>query len=269
MFCFLLLFIVASNAKQYHMCMIMLGAPKEVPMLNYSVEYLLNAYERKPPEIVIDHFYFVKGCNHCPHPEMEMANFELQKHGINSSIANFEPFKWIQPSNIYSFEEMYHSLWSEDQRAYRNFGHHKKDNIVTYYFHQGAQLALKEFNNTDFIMFFEDDQSIHRNSFVFLKQVFDSYGPRTLTKYATPLRATNDGYYDPNVACIWGWWGTLMSNHELKRYLSFIKFNPWTYCGDMLFCDLGRLIDQPFYLRRMARHFGRDKDIMPKDPDYY
>ena len=159
------------------MSMLVVSAPKNVPMLNYTIDYIINAYARKPEDIVIDHFYFIKGCNNCTHDEMEIAVEELQKIDINASIVEFPPFKWIENNVVYSFEEMYHSLWSEDHRKYRNFHHHKKDNIVNYYFHEGAKMILTNYPETEYIMFFEDDVSIHHDSFIYLK---DNIGGKEL-----------------------------------------------------------------------------------------
>ena len=271
MISFLLIFFIyqITQAEQYHVSMLMLSAPKNIPMINYTCDYLINAFQRKPDEIIIDHFYFIKGCHNCSYDEMDIAMKEMNSNGMNTSILEIPQFEWIHKNNIYAFEEMYHSLWSEDKRNYRHYEHHKKDNIVTYYFHEGIKKVLENEPLTNYLMFFEDDVSLHRDSFQYLKDLFDNYGPRTMTKYATPLKVKEDGYFDPKIACIWGWWGTIMSRFEIERYLTFIKFNPWTYCGDMLFCDLGILIDQPMYLKQFGRHFGRDKVIKPRDPNYY
>ena len=104
------LFFVCSLSKDYHMSFVLLSAPKKIPMLNYTMEYVINAINRKPIDIYIDHFALVKGCNKCDYPEMNYALNELKRINISSSIIELPSFEWFESGKICTFEEMYQSL---------------------------------------------------------------------------------------------------------------------------------------------------------------
>ena len=93
---------------EYHMTFIMLTSPKKIPMLTYTIEYFIHAYEYSKGDIVIDGFFIGKGCE-CDHPEYDEVIQLLNSKGIptygvdfNTDIVHIDNIKVQNLINYYS-----------------------------------------------------------------------------------------------------------------------------------------------------------------------
>ena len=71
MFTFIVLFcFVVSSFAENHVIVLIVTAPKKIPMIVYTAEYLANAYKNGHEGIIIDGVFITKGCDDCNYPDM-------------------------------------------------------------------------------------------------------------------------------------------------------------------------------------------------------
>ena len=267
--------LLATTRAEHHLSIVLLTAPKKIPMLTYTIEYFLHSYEYNNGGIIIDGFFMGKGCD-CDHPEVDDAVKLLNSKGIPAYDVKLK--NDIVDSNSDIRQKLYNffsSIWYDH---YSNFYYHIdhdlmiKDTIITYYFDQLIEEMERKTPNYEYMLFLEDDVAFNKDFFLKLSKEMDiSYDGELLMKLAfTPdYRIPELHWKLPRLACVWGFWGMLYTPAQLQKWKKFGKFQTYSLTGDLYQCELYRMLDESMRLVEISYHFGRDKNIKPRDERFW
>ncbi|KAL7721405.1 Uncharacterized protein QTN25_001822 [Entamoeba marina] len=271
----LILFFASCLGNDYHVLFITVAAPKKIPMLQYTSEYFINAYNYNHDGIVVDGMFLTKGCFDCDFPLMDEVYNDYKRARMNPISLNIPPPLYTNFSKSWIMEK-YHPFFPKQYMPTLDLKLYKKNIIISHFTHYSGIYAVEMFPNADYIIFLEDDVAVYKNFFSLLKQLFDQFedDKYSMLKIATPRDKVYSGDLgksknDMKKGCVWGWWGTTMTIPRFNQYIRYTTFTNYTYCGDMLTCAFGLMLDKPYQISRIMHHYGRDKKIKPKIPKYY
>ncbi|KAL7715961.1 Uncharacterized protein QTN25_006654 [Entamoeba marina] len=244
-------------------------APKRIPVLKYTADYFMNAYNYNHSGIVIDGMFLTKGCNNCNYPLFDEVYNAYHEAGMNPVSTNISYPQILSTNNSWNHMERYHPYYTRQRNKNHSQKIHKKCIIVNHYTHLTGIKAFEMFPTADYIIFLEDDVAIYKNFFTVLKELLDNFDENkySLLKLATPSNKKSNGIVLRQ--CIWGWWGIVMTKQQFERYIKYSTYSEYTDCGDTLVCNLANTINLHFKVNRVMYHFGRQKKIQPRMEKYY
>ena len=275
MFLFIqLLFIILVNAT-YNITCILVSAPKKIPMLTYTIDYFLNAYNFNHEGINIEEFYLVKGTPDY-FPEMKQCSQKLKEAGIK--VNEFLPEYEMKKGTDYykKWENYYIRFWAEysynfrkEQKLYWTF----KESLVNYYNYQAIDEILKKKKDySDYVLFIEDDIAMKKTWFVELKELLSKKNDNESAlkiSYFEIHKPDNNGYYSKKYDCVFGFFGILLNKQQFRNWYRLSHFLPYGYCGDQFHCMMSWWFDKKIRMKQLWHHFGRDNKIIPKNPKYW
>ncbi|EMD44640.1 hypothetical protein EHI8A_189100 [Entamoeba histolytica HM-1:IMSS-B] len=265
----LIITFITFSLAEYHIVIPMLTAPKRLPMIVYTADYIVNAYKYGHPGIVIDAIFLSNGCNGCKNPDILEAAKIFREAGINTILTNITSEDYDNEQFYSHLMDIYESIFPlRGASDYVPFGH-KKFNRINYYFYKTADMAVKQYPLFDYVLFLEDDQAFYKNAFFRLKKLFDSYnltGDHVETHLIPNVPSPES---DNAKGCIWGYYGKLQNRKEYFRFRKLAKFDKWIRCGDIVQCLWVDASDMPSRRLNLGHHFGRDSYIKRYDPKYY
>jgi len=271
MFTFIVLFcFVVSSIAENHVIVLLVTAPKKIPMIVYTAEYLANAYKNGHEGIIIDGVFITKGCDDCNYPDMQEAVDIMKEAGIPVYLtANSDFGKKNKDEKYQKWLSDYFQPWYYQTKF--DIGTMMKFNVVNHYFNYTLDTAMKTFPNFDYVLYLEDDVAIHRDCFKRMSQIMDEYDSLKNKVLSTQLCCwfcnLNKGIYDN--MCIFGFYGKMFHKSQLRKYLKLQKFEKYVICGDAVECPWTKAGQGGKYFEKLMYHFGRDHKIQRKDPQYY
>ena len=254
---------------------ILLAAPKKIPMLTYTIDYFLNAYNHYHKGIEIEEFYLVKGTDQ-PFPDIDKAAKKLRESGINVND-DIPLYDWKEGTDVFEkFKNYYTRFWAEYSYNFwkkQRFSWINKDSVINYYNYQVIEKIFKKKNDyPDYLLFIEDDVAMKKTFFIELeKQLNVKYNDESALKLAFPPYYNTDtvGYFTNKHNCVWGFFGVLLNKEQQRNWLRLAHFLPFGYCGDQFHCMMVWWFDKRVRLHGLWYHFGRDKNIVPRIKKYW
>ena len=274
-FYFILIFIYVVSAE-YHMTFILLTAPKKIPMLTYTIEYFIHAYEYSKGDIVIDGFFLGKGCD-CDHPEYDEAIKLMNSKGIptygvpfNTDIQNVESEKVKHLLNYYS--SLYHDLRNHHHGGieFDKFLHLYSP--VTDFFDQLIEGMDNVCKTYDHVLFLENDIAFPKNFFERITNEFNKHVENEMMMkiaYPSYLRFPEVHLKLPRRECPWGFWGIIFTREKVNMYKKYSHYLRLAFTGDLYHCELYLSYDQSIRMLDIIYHFGKDSNIQPRDPRFW
>ena len=270
----LLLFPFLSYGK-HNLTVILVAAPKKVPMLTYTIEYFLNAYNYDHEDINVDNFYLIKGIE-SKYEEHEYNVNLLKAAGINvlsdNLIHDFHMGTEYYEKIFLDYYLMFCGEFEGTHARTYSFEEAFKENIVNYYVYQIMEKVKKYQGVPDNVLFLEDDVAMPKTMFSKISKYLDKKGKEYVsTKLASQpsFRNPHDGDAYTQNGCPWGYWGLLLRKDQYIAWEKFSKVIPYGYCGDTFHCRIRDLFSRKIRMEEIFYHFGRDKNIKPRNPKYW
>ena len=273
-FVFLIQFIQRVYSS-YKITCILVAAPKKIPMLTYTIDYFLNAYNYNHEGIEIEEFYLVKGTE-IPFPEMDECAQKLRDVGIQTNNDTYE-YEWKEGTDLHNkFKNFYvrfraefgENFWDDMRYTWSN-----KDNMINYYNYQAIDKIKKKKNGyPDYLLFIEDDMAMKKTWFVELRKMLEIRDPTESSlkiSYLLQHPPDENGYYFHKDSCAYGFFGVLLNDVQFRNWDRLSHFLPYGYCGDQFHCMMMWWYDKRIRMNQLWYHFGRDKEIIPRDPSYW
>ena len=261
---------------EYHLTTMLISSPKKIPMLTFTIEYFLNAYNYNHDGFVIDSFYLTKGCEG-DHPEIYKVANQLKSNGIPVHVHDKIDFYIKDGTEMMKKMENYQS-WIENNDIVRNRIGQSYDKTLLYmkvnsYFNQTLNVIKEEQGYPEYILFLEDDVAFQKSFFINLRNKMVMEKKFAAMKVAFPPNTGKDekGFFSNNSkgGCPWGFWGLLMNRKQLKRWELFHHYVPHGMCADRFACELVYIYDKKIKLNEYAYHFGRDSIIKRREKRFW
>ena len=269
-----ILFIILNVNATYHLTIVLVSAPKKIPMLTYTIEYIIHAYEYNKGDIIIDGVFIGKGCD-CDYPDVSENVELLNKFGIPAFEINMD--KQILDSNSDVFKnahEYYSNIW-HDIHQFRHpveYVSYYKGARVTYFFDQLMDAAKKQFPNFDYLLTMEDDVASPKDFFIKLtNEMNKKYDNEFMIKTGfQPYHRLSETHWKlPRDICVWGYYGNLFNQKQLNEFLRFRHYQIYVHTGDLYPCEVYRIFDKSIRMSEIVRHFGHDKRVKRRDPKFW
>ena len=186
----ILLLLINYVLATHNITCILLAAPKKIPMLTYTIDYFLNAYNHYHKGIEIEEFYLVKGTDQ-PFPDIDKAAKKLRESGINVND-DIPLYDWKEGTDVFEkFKNYYTRFWAEYSYNFwkkQRFSWINKDSVINYYNYQVIEKIYKKKNDyPDYLLFIEDDVAMKKTFFIELeKQLNVKYNDESAIKLAFP-----------------------------------------------------------------------------------
>ena len=269
------LFFVNYVLAEHHLSIVLLSAPKKIPMLTYTIEYFLHAYNYNNGGIIIDGIFMGKGCN-CDHPEFDQAVKTLKENGFPTYDVDLNKDVLDVNSEFGKrFFNFYSGLWNDMHcicHPILDYAYMKTVLIITDFTHQLIDEMERKTPNYEYVLFLEDDVAFNKDFFVRLSEEMDKkYEDELLMKLAYPhyYRIPETHWKLPRDACIWGYWGMLYDRYQLKQWKKFGKYQTYMIAGDLYHGEMYKMFNQSIRMEEISYHFGRDKEIKPRDERFW
>ena len=271
----IIIFFITIVYAKHHLSIILLSAPKKIPMLTYTIDYFLNAYNYNRGDIIIDGFFMGKGCD-CEHVELYDVMNKLKNNGIPTYDVQLNKDVLYDDSEFMKkFYDFYSSAWNDNHQYYYEMIDHSYMKIlitVTNFFHQLIDEMERITPKYEYILFLEDDVAFQKDFFVKLsEEMKKTYDDELLMKlaYYIDYKIPDTHWKLPRDGCVWGFWGMLYNREQLKQYKTFGKYQNFLLTGDLYHCEMYRMFNQSIRMVEIAYHFGRDKEINPRDKRFW
>ena len=272
-----ILFILLNHFVKatFNITCILVAAPKKIPMLTYTIDYFLNAYNYNHEGIEIEEFYLVKGTE-IPFPEMDDCAQKLRDVGIRTNNDTYE-YEWKEGTETFrKFENYWVRFRAEHAENFWKdfrFKWARKDNMINYYNYQAIdKIKQKKNGYPDYLLFIEDDMAMKKTWFVELRKMLEIRDPTESSlkiSYLSQHQPDENGYYFHKDSCAYGFFDVLLNDVQFRNWDRLSHFLPYGYCGDQFHCMMMWWYDKRIRMNQLWYHFGRDKEIIPRDPSYW
>lgn len=261
-------FLIFSVNAETHIVILMISAPKKVPMIVYTADYFVNSYKKGHGDIVIDGVFITKGCDGCEHPDVDEAKKIIETAGIPVFINDRTDKDILYDENYMQWSYDFFQPWYlvvSDVPMHRMV---KSDRINTY-FNSTLTYALEKFPETEYVLYLEDDVAIYSNGFSGLDSLIKNYKNDEKKAISSQIGCHKCKMKrGVQTKCIYGFFSKFFNRNELKTFLRLQKFSWHVVCGDAVECmwqkatGLGRRLEHFLY------HFGRNKNIKRYDSKF-
>ena len=259
----------------FNITCIVVAAPKKIPMLTYTIDYFLNAYNYNHEGINIEEFYLVKGTEH-PFPEMDECAKKMRDNGINVNNDIYE-YEWKEGTKTYknfvNYITRFRAEYSENFWKDQSFSSMIKDSVINYYNYQVIEkIKQSQGDYPDYLLFVEDDVAMKKTWFIELRKMLFIKDPTESSLkicYLKQHKPVLQEYFTSKNSCAWGFWGVLLNKEQMRNWDRLSHFLPYGYCGDQFHCMMVWWFDKRIRMKELWYHFGRDKNIKPRIRKYW